>query len=50
MTTDDDDGPLVYYKLNLWAFSSGGLKKGPAESESSGKKKKYVCFRFPNPT
>ena len=30
-TTDDDglrrtdDGPLVYYKLNLWAFGSGEL-------------------------
>ena len=30
-TTDDDgrtdDGPLVYYKLTLWAFGSGELKK-----------------------
>ena len=25
-TTDDDDGPLVYYKLTLWAFGSGELK------------------------
>ena len=24
MTTDD--GPLVYYKLTLWAFGSGELK------------------------
>ena len=24
----DDDGPLVYYKLTLWAFGSGELKKG----------------------
>ena len=23
---DDDDGPLVYYKLTLWAFGSGELK------------------------
>ena len=23
----DDDGPLVYYKLTLWAFGSGELKK-----------------------
>ena len=22
-----DDGPLVYYKLTLWAFGSGELKK-----------------------
>ena len=22
-----DDGPLVYYKLPLWAFGSGELKK-----------------------
>ena len=31
-TTDDDgrtdDGPLVYYKLTLWAFGSGELIKG----------------------
>ena len=29
-TTDGrrtDDGPLVYYKLALWAFGSGELKK-----------------------
>ena len=26
-TTDDDDGPMVYYKLTLWAFGSGELKK-----------------------
>ena len=25
-TNDDDDGPLVYYKLTLWAFGSGELK------------------------
>ena len=25
-TTDDDDRPLVYYKLTLWAFGSGELK------------------------
>ena len=25
--TDDDDGPLVYYKLTLWAFGSGALKR-----------------------
>ena len=25
-TTTDDDGPLVYYKLTLWAFGSGELK------------------------
>ena len=31
-TTDDDDGPLVYYKLTLWAFGSGELKlKVPAD-------------------
>ena len=23
---DDNDGPLVYYKLILWAFGSGELK------------------------
>ena len=23
-----DDGPLVYYKLTLWAFGSGELKSG----------------------
>ena len=23
-----DDGPLVYYKLTLWAFGSGELKTG----------------------
>ena len=23
---DDYDGPLVYYKLTLWAFGSGELK------------------------
>ena len=32
-TTDDDgrtdDGPLVYYKLTLWAFGSGELKSNP---------------------
>ena len=27
-----DDGPLVYYKLTLWAFGSGELKTGPAQS------------------
>ena len=26
-TTDDDDGRLVYYKLTLWAFGSGELKR-----------------------
>ena len=25
-TTTDEDGPLVYYKLTLWAFGSGELK------------------------
>ena len=25
-SVDDDDGPLVYYKLTLWAFGSGELK------------------------
>ena len=25
-TTKTDDGPLVYYKLTLWAFDSGELK------------------------
>ena len=25
-SVDDDDGPLVYYKLTLWAFDSGELK------------------------
>ena len=24
--TTDDDGPLVYYRLTLWAFGSGELK------------------------
>ena len=23
----EDDGPLVYYKLTLWAFGSGELKR-----------------------
>ena len=26
-----DDGPLVYYKLTLWAFSSGELKSGDTD-------------------
>ena len=28
-TTTDDDRPLLYYKLTLWAFSSGELKSNP---------------------
>ena len=28
-----DDGPLVYYKLTLWAFGSGELKIQPVVSE-----------------
>ena len=42
-TTDDDDGqrrrtddgPLVYYKLTLWAFGLGELKMACAPSEDS---------------
>ena len=39
-TTDDrrrtDDGPLVYYKLTLWAFGSGELKIEHETSCSNG--------------
>ena len=43
-TTDDDgrrtdDGPLVYYKLTLWAFGSGELKMGIFQ-------KKLFCFKI----
>ena len=31
-----DDGPLVYYKLTLWAFGSGELKKQTVASEYEG--------------
>ena len=41
-----DDGPLVYYKLTLWAFGSGELKKrGSVEYVISerGKKNSKTC-------
>ena len=44
-----DDGPLVYYKLTLWAFGSGELKiwalMKPAFAFFALFKKTYVCFQ-----
>ena len=58
-TTDDDDGPLVYYKLTLWAFGSGELKKMPEilwfcqrfshESQKAGKAIKKPVISGLNP-
>ena len=55
-TTDDDDGrrtddgPLVYYKLTLWAFGSGELKtmKTSRVYELSGQPSYIHLFSLPN--
>ena len=33
--TTDADGPLIYYKLTLWAFGSGELKRARKASSPS---------------